>query len=799
MANVIKTKLVKYVKYLGGENGQALLSVLAFLLISSLTLPPILSHLGTSLETGRVYEDKTDALYAADSGIEDALWQIKYDRLEPLLTNPDYDIYDFGTTWSYSLNEPINNLTANVSIRNVWIPSNVSPPSDPVEAREIIESNKLMVAGTATDESSYKIKISFSPGEGEEEALMVESLGIWLPLGFHYSGSCSLADEPGAEYYSENVTDYAGGESVVWEFSPPVAFTSFGADPGEMPMITEVTFQYTADEAGARPATVSWLETYGAVSDILPVTWDIDTRIYKITSVAGDTEIEAYSSKCELRKMGAAIAGDYRAIGNSLMRDKYYPYDKRDTLLDKSSTELDTIPNDAEEGFADVIQAHLYWSGWRKESRKQTEFSDTCDNFGNWISGSCWDIGSHNFRSHYSSSGEDPRLLTLKDQYSLELSSYADLGAVTVSWKQWETGDLESDDGLDFAFSPDGGDTWSSNFEAFRGNIGSSPKYFEYVIPAQYLTDDFKLRFYLVGFVEPDDHHCYIDNIKVSGMMPDYDAVFEIDDTQVYLLDGEPTQGDADIVATRTQVLPNYESNGNPNGFSYSCYLDVTKLVKEYAEVVEDEYGIEHHTGNEKYTVGDVEADTDNKWSYAGWSLIIIYSSPETAGHQLYLWDDFMYADEYTDIDFDGDGEVGGDITGFVVPEQIEGDVNAATLACFVGEGDSYTGDFIAFNAPEIYRTNPNGIPDTYKFWDGTYPKNLDNVWNSKSVGFTADGVDIDTFYVTWESGLLEPGDTTAHIDLPTGTDSWNLIYIILSMCSETVTGGTEHYVIHYG
>jgi len=30
-------------------------------------------------------------------------------------------------------------------------------------------------------------------------------------------------------------------------------------------------------------------------------------------------------------------------------------------------------------------------------------------------------------------------------------------------------------------------------------------------------------------------------------------------------------------------------------------------------------------TGNGKYTVGGVDADTDDEWSYAGWSLIIIW------------------------------------------------------------------------------------------------------------------------------------------------------------------------------
>ena len=176
-----------------------------------------------------------------------------------------------------------------------------------------------------------------------------------------------------------------------------------------------------------------------------------------------------------------------------------------------------------------------------------------------------------------------------------------------------------------------------------------------------------------------------------------------------------------------------------------------------------------------------MDADTGEHWSYAGWSLIIVYSSPETAGHQLYLYDTFAYAHTDENLDFDNDGEPGGSITGFVVPEPIVGEENAAALTCFVGEGDDvWTGDSLVFNGTQLS--------------DGA--GSLTNVWDSQSIGMSEDGVDIDTFYVTWASGLLEPGDSIAQLDLPTQTDSWNLIYIILSLRSETVTGGTVHYVI---
>ena len=39
-------------------------------------------------------------------------------------------------------------------------------------------------------------------------------------------------------------------------------------------------------------------------------TWDADTKIYKITSQAGGTELESHTAKSELREVGGAIPHD---------------------------------------------------------------------------------------------------------------------------------------------------------------------------------------------------------------------------------------------------------------------------------------------------------------------------------------------------------------------------------------------------------------------------------------------------------------------------------------------------------
>jgi len=58
------------------ETGQALILALIMLLLGGLIMAPLLGFMGTGLIAGQAYEKRTAELYAADAGIEDAIWQI---------------------------------------------------------------------------------------------------------------------------------------------------------------------------------------------------------------------------------------------------------------------------------------------------------------------------------------------------------------------------------------------------------------------------------------------------------------------------------------------------------------------------------------------------------------------------------------------------------------------------------------------------------------------------------------------------------------------------------------------------
>lgn len=758
-------------KSIRDEKGQALILVLVLMVVGGLIIAPLLSYMSTGLIAGRVYEEIADELYAADAGVEDGLWQIKYNRLSGLFS--DYDLYDYGAVYNYPTGYPleVNDIDVDVTIENVWIPlpGDIPVPDSAEEikiAKDIIGAGKLIITDSVPAELTQQIKIYYYK-ETEPPYLEVTKLGIWLPPGFSYDtgGVCNLETwlDASGKAYSRATNPHCGGEAVVWTFSS-VLFTDLpGVDTKDFPMTSTITFKFTSSQPGRSPEAVSWITTSG-VSDI-PYTWDADVKVYHIVSQAGGedgTTVEAYAVKSEMRELGSAISGDYRAIGATLMTDKHPSSPPiRDTLLDESDATADDIPDNAY-----VEAAWLYWSAWLASgTAEDILFWDDCSNFSDWANpGSDWGLSMGRFRGHHLGS-EAHRYLTMQDSIDLSLCSP---GAVTVSWQQdasWWVGD---NDCLKFQFH-NGTEGWSELITAFCDD--NPPNTFSYIIPDEYLTEDFSMAFYLDGFSGWGEY-AYIDNIKISVQLEtiaDISAIFEINGTQVYFVldeegnqvldgDGNPVvaEGDEEIIAKEWSVLEN-----KPGEYSYACYLDVTRLVQVFSD-----------HGNGTYTVGDVYGDTDNEWSYAAWSLIIIYSSPQTKGHQLYLYDDFTYVDNDETLEFP--------ISGFLVPEPIAGEVNAATLTCFVGEGDDYYDwDYLEFNGTALS--------------DG---KSTDDVWNSWSYGLAEDGIDIDTFYVTWDSDLLEPGDTSAQVDLPTATDSWNLVYIILSFRSETTTGGTITYLV---
>lgn len=856
-----------------GEAGQAaLMAVLLLLGLGALILPPLLGFMGTGLKAGGMHERKVEQFYAADAGVEDALWHIKNDELDALFGgyNPEYDpfaysdyLHDPPYQWAYTLSGGVNDNSVDVTIENVWIPKDVDALS-PAEASQIIQDAKLVITGSVTDASEYQIRIVYNYQDVQDpdwDELEVDTIGTWLPPGFSYvAGSSNLeqADPLNDPYYCVPTTEaYKSGEAVVWDFGDGVLFTDFPSiDLLGYPLVTGITFEFSSPPASSPDAAVSWITT-----DEVPevsLAWDADTKVYEIGSVATDpagnqSSVEAYSARTEIRKLSSALPGDYFATGNSLLAptgDVNYRnrlYKESTATISTDDTGVNGIPT-----LGKVEAAFLYWTGWIDWHGYDpfgggTEvFYDDCTDLyspaSNWDYGSDWhESQSYTaFYAHHEADGG--RNLTLKE--SLDLSEYSDQ-IVNVSWRSWNYrfGPQDSSDCFQYSFSGNGGSTWSDWEDKFCNEIGTSPVSYSEEIPEAYLTDNFKVRFRIVNYGGYDEY-VYIDNVSITVLGSGVESLKYPDNPSVENLTmlieetartnkvifGSTELNAEEIIADGWQIIEATDQPGEhiyEDTWSYCCYYDATDLVKQW---ITDEDIANNAAGT--YTLGHVvamnEIDPDysftlyvptgpneetgyplgtpaekeggwyptrHNYCHAGWSLIIIYTSPATKGHQLYLYDiqnpDFAFAEAWhSNPDFDGDGQGGGRISGFIVPEPIEGEVDAAKLTLFVGEGDSTIDrDYLVVEGEELSNDES--------------PSN--NVWNSQSPGLAVPGVDIDTFHITWASEILEAGDTSAQVDMPTGgryppydygSDGFNTVYIILSFRSSVTTGGTMSFLI---
>jgi len=108
-------------RLIGDETGAALAMALILLLIGGLMTAPLLSHMGSGILAGEVYEARTAELYAVDAGVEDAVWKIQnkdgYLPCSPGSPARNYTLTDINgknvdiTITSVALYQGITNLT----------------------------------------------------------------------------------------------------------------------------------------------------------------------------------------------------------------------------------------------------------------------------------------------------------------------------------------------------------------------------------------------------------------------------------------------------------------------------------------------------------------------------------------------------------------------------------------------------------------------------------------------------------------------------------------------------------------
>ena len=240
------------------QKGQALPIVLALLVVGGLMITPTLNYAATSLNNGRIIEKGVNGLYAADAGVEYALW-----CLENAIPPPQ------------QLPENINQMEVALQTEEkgnytLYFGELIQPG---------VHSDYISVTGDIVPEQGnkykYTITITWQPGSGIP-VIHLEGVGAKLPQGHGYeNGSAAHFEKNLRKDEPHEHINQAGGHMVNWEPEPPYASVS-----EDNPVITQTFY---INGLGNLENYYAWIvanrDDIGAVSEVTGT-------FYQITATA---------------------------------------------------------------------------------------------------------------------------------------------------------------------------------------------------------------------------------------------------------------------------------------------------------------------------------------------------------------------------------------------------------------------------------------------------------------------------------------------------------------------------------
>jgi len=280
------------------EKGHGLDLVLTLLGLGGLILAPTLGLMSTGLLAGEVYEQKTDELYAADAGVEDAIWKIHNQVEEVQGLTPCYPEY------SYNMSQ-VNGNSVEVTI------TYVTNMTYRVDSTASFNGSATQVEAYITGESYY----------GDYGELMEHVLISPGPINV----AKKVIVEP-AEPYPEDEhgtwAEYPGDWPLAWEFEEfyggqvedgiqCTGYTQLDIDGNNCPTGPV----YINDEAVDCPSGLESLYVDGEL-DILNSGTEATLTLNGTMYATGDTQIGATSSDIILDLNGQTIFVSSNTTGN---------------------------------------------------------------------------------------------------------------------------------------------------------------------------------------------------------------------------------------------------------------------------------------------------------------------------------------------------------------------------------------------------------------------------------------------------------------------------------------------------
>jgi hypothetical protein len=202
-----------------GERGQALILALILLLVGGLITAPLVAFAGNGVLNGEVYEGRTAELYAADAGVENALWKIQHGEIALCPGNPTHkysipDMNDNSVDISVTSIHGFEGATNLTGLYRIESTATGDAGATGIEAY-IVAVNKYGDYGdllgqvlTSQDEITLMPGTEVCPSEGEHAP--AEYYADAWPTAEELNEFYLEDVQDGTHYYSDTVIDIAG-------------------------------------------------------------------------------------------------------------------------------------------------------------------------------------------------------------------------------------------------------------------------------------------------------------------------------------------------------------------------------------------------------------------------------------------------------------------------------------------------------------------------------------------------------------------------------------------------------------
>jgi len=252
---------------ISSEKGQALPVVLALLVLGGLTIAPSLNYAATNLNSARILGEGVDGVYAADAGVEDALW---------CLGN--------GISPSQQLPENINQMEVTIQTEEkgtyTLYLGELSEPG--------AQYNKLDVSSNITWVEGNRYKFEITVTLLIDQTVHLETTGARLPVGYHYEDDSVTRSDGEAACEPEITQDGQGADLLNWLWKDwGLMRPALDKDNVEF----KLTFYITG--TGSQDGQYAWVI---ADPDVIGLVGEITGTSYRITATAtrsGDGETTA--------------------------------------------------------------------------------------------------------------------------------------------------------------------------------------------------------------------------------------------------------------------------------------------------------------------------------------------------------------------------------------------------------------------------------------------------------------------------------------------------------------------------